>query len=112
MFRQAAFHTLPPERQQSIAATWEETLQATAVLALPEDLAFLRRMLEVGTKVVANRATVADFLELANRYAALWQAERKPDGLDQRLCAFWAAAGRQDAQLYVDSRGWLSTLSI
>jgi hypothetical protein len=67
-------------------------------------------MYEVAVATLAGRARPSDFLELARRYDALWRAERKPEGLDVRVTAFWAAAGREDAKLYVNSRGRLATV--
>jgi len=39
---------------------------------------------------------VVKYQELANAYARLWLAERKPEGLEIVEGKFWSAAGRVD----------------
>lgn len=66
---------------------------------LPEDLSFIRRMLEVGVRVLRGEATASDYLTLSNLYSQLWLKERKPEGLGRIIERFWGAAGREDLHL-------------
>lgn len=51
-------------------------------LTLPEDLDFIRRLLETGVKVLNDDVKASDYTMLSGLYAKLWLKERKPEGLD------------------------------
>ena len=99
IFRDPWFQRLNPEAKKEVRMKWEKTLKAVKNVPLPEDLDFIRRMVETGIKVLDDRAKVSDFLALSNSYAKLWLAERKPEGLERIVERFWGAAGKTDQKL-------------
>lgn len=65
--------------------------EGVAQACLPEDLSFIRRCVEVASKPDAE-LNPSDYIGLANTYAKLWLAERKPQGLVRVLTKFWGSA--------------------
>jgi hypothetical protein len=109
LFRSVHFENLDARRRKAIYEDWNRVLEETRATVLPEDLAFVRSMLEVTVRVYEEKGEVSDYLGLCQRYARLWKAERKIPGLDTVVRRFWAAAGAQDMRLFADSRGFLSS---
>ena len=64
--------------------------------SLPEDLDLIRKLLEVGLKVLNDHVKASDYVMLSKLYSSLWLAERKPEGLDTIVERFWGAAGKED----------------
>jgi len=96
IFRDSWFQRLNPETMKELKTKWEKTLKAVREVPLPEDLDFIRRMVETGINVLDGKAKVSDFLALFNSYSKLWLAERKPEGLERIVERFWGAAGKVD----------------
>lgn len=99
ILRDSWFQRSSPETRKELKIKCEKTLKAVGDVPLPEDLVFMRRMVETGVKVLDNEAKVSDFLALSNSYSKLWLAERKPQGLERIVERFWGAAGRTDQKL-------------
>jgi hypothetical protein len=99
IFRDFWFYRLSPERKEEIKSQWEKTLKETEYAPLPEDLDFIRRMLETGVRIFDNDVKVSDFIVLSNLYSKLWLRERKPEGLATIIQRLWGAAGREDMKL-------------
>lgn len=93
------YQRLSPERKQELKALWKKTLEQVEETNLPEDLDFVRRLLQVSLRVLNAEAKVSDYLMLSGLYARLWLSERKPEGLGTVIERFWGAAGRQDLKL-------------
>jgi len=108
LFRNAQYSSWDEERRSELLRTWREALEEVGSLPLPEELDFSRRLVEAAVRVLEERISVSDYIALSRLYSRLWLAERKPEGLDVVVSRFWAAAGRQDAGLLHDSRGWWS----
>ena len=99
VFRDFWFYRLSPENKEETKSHWEKILKKTEHTHLPEDLDFIRRLLETGVKILNNDAKVSDFIVLSNLYSKLWLGERKPEGLVTILQRLWGAAGREDMKL-------------
>ncbi len=99
ILRDSWFQRSSPETRKELKIKCEKMLKAVGDVPLPEDLVFMRRMVETGVKVLDNEAKVSDFLALSNSYSKLWLAERKPQGLERIVERFWGAAGRTDQKL-------------
>lgn len=99
IFRDAWFYRLSPERRAHLESFWEKSLKEIEGVHLPEDVEFIRRLLEVALKVLRKEAKVSDYLMLSNIYSKLWLKERKPEGLEKIVERFWGAAGKEDMKL-------------
>jgi hexosaminidase len=58
---------------------------------LPEDLHFIRECIHVASRTEVE-VHPSDYIALANTYAKLWLAERKPQGLKRVLTKLWGSA--------------------
>ena len=99
IFRDFWFYRSSADTKEEMKDKWEQTLEQIEGTPLPEDLDFIRRMLQTGIKVLENNAKVSDLLALSNSYSKLWLAERNPEGLERIIKRFWGAAGRTDLKL-------------
>ena len=99
VFRNFWFHRMNDERRESLKAQWSKTLKETEDVRLPNDLDFIRRLIDLGVKVLNGEARVSDYIALSRIYAELWLNERKPEGLGRIIERFWGAAGRTDMDL-------------
>jgi hypothetical protein len=99
ILRDLWFHRSTAETRKDMKAKWEKTLKQMKGALLPDDLDFIRRMIETGIKVFKKKAKASDLLSLSNSYSKLWLAERKPEGLERIVKRFWGAAGRTDMEL-------------
>ncbi|MCD6325821.1 beta-N-acetylhexosaminidase [Candidatus Bathyarchaeota archaeon] len=99
VFRNFWFHRMNDERRESLKAQWSKTLKETEDVRLPNDLDFIRRLIDLGVKVLNGEARVSDYISLSRIYAELWLNERKPEGLERIIERFWGAAGRTDMDL-------------
>lgn len=99
VFKGSIYHRLSSQEKEEIRRGWEEVLREVGGTPLPEDLSFIRQMLEVGVRVLRGEATASDYLTLSNLYSQLWLKERKPEGLGRIVERFWGAAGREDLHL-------------
>ncbi|WPX08924.1 beta-N-acetylhexosaminidase [Anaerocellum danielii] len=86
-------------KKQELKRCFEEALQKSVDVNLPEDLAFIHQAIRVAIKRLENTVAAADLIELGNYYCRLWLSERKKEGLDRIVGRFWAAAGRVDLEL-------------
>lgn len=91
-------YSVEEEKKKKLRATWENILDESNGVNLPEDLNFIRDMITVGLKKIDGTAKVSDFIKLANVYSKLWLAERKPAGLEDILPRFWGMAGVTDTK--------------
>ena len=73
-----------------------EKLLETDKVLLPKDLSFIREAIFTCLKKIEGKATVSDFIRLANLYSELWLAERKAPGLQRILNRFWGSASNID----------------
>jgi len=96
VFRDTQFYRLSPERKEYLETFWEKSLKELEGAYLPEDLEFIRRLLEIAVRVLSNEANVSDYLMLSSTYSKLWLKERKPEGLERIIERFWGAAGKED----------------
>jgi len=96
IFKDAWFHRMSREAKQHLESFWAESLRELESAGLPEDLEFVRRLLETALKVLRNEAKASDYLTLSSMYSRLWLKERKPEGLESVVERFWGAAGKQD----------------
>jgi len=99
VFRNFWFHRMNDERREALKAQWSKTLKETEDVRLPNDLDFIRRLIDLGVKVLNGEARVSDYISLSRIYAELWLNERKPEGLERIIERFWGAAGRTDMDL-------------
>ena len=99
VFRNFWFHRMNDERREALKAQWSKTLKETEDVRLPNDLDFIRRLIDLGVKVLNGEARVSDYIALSRIYAELWLNERKPEGLGRIIERFWGAAGRTDMDL-------------
>ena len=99
VFRNFWFHRMNDERREALKAQWSKTLKETEDVRLPNDLDFIRRLIDLGVKVLNGEARVSDYISLSRIYAELWLNERKPEGLGRIIERFWGAAGRTDMDL-------------
>jgi len=99
IFGDAWFYRLSSERKDYLRSFWERSLKELEGVHLPEDLEFIRRLVEISVKVLSNEAKVSDYLTLSNMYSKLWLKERKPEGLGRITERFWGAAGKEDLGL-------------
>ena len=99
VFRNFWFHRMNDERREALKAQWSKTLKETEGVRLPNDLDFIRRLIDLGVKVLNGEARVSDYISLSRIYAELWLNERKPEGLERIIERFWGAAGRTDMDL-------------
>ena len=97
--RDGLFYRLGTERRDEIKSFWERSLRELKSVNLPEDLEFIRRLLEVGLQVLKGEVKVSDYLMLSALYSKLWLKERKPEGLERIVGRFWGAAGKKDMNL-------------
>ena len=94
-------YSVEEEKKKKLRATWENILDESNGVNLPEDLNFIRDMITVGLKKIDGTAKVSDFIKLANVYSKLWLAERKPAGLENILPRFWGMAGVTDTKNFI-----------
>ncbi len=73
---------------------WEKLWQEASSLSLPEELSFLKEMLEVCLKKLEGKVNPSHYLNLARRYKELWLKERKEEGLERIYARFWYLAGQ------------------
>jgi len=99
VFRDFWFHRMDDERREDLKAKWMKALKEVEDAQLPEDLDFIRRMIDLGVRVLSDEARVSDYIALSRIYAELWLNERKPEGLERIIERFWGAAGRRDMNL-------------
>lgn len=84
------------DEKQKIKNEFERALEETKNIILPDDLEFLRQMIEVTVSLMNGKARSSDFISLSNMYSKLWLKERKPEGLEYLLPRFWGMAGVVD----------------
>lgn len=96
LFADFRYYRMNESDKARIRQVFEEVIQKSSEVSLPEDLGFIRQMVRVCLKRLQGNITTSDLLELANAYSRLWLAERKPEGLEIVEGKFWAAAGRVD----------------
>jgi len=84
------------DEKQKIKDEFERALEETKNIILPDDLEFLRQMIEVTVSLMNGKARSSDFISLSNVYSKLWLKERKPQGLEYLLPRFWGMAGVVD----------------
>jgi hexosaminidase len=84
------------DEKQKIKDEFERALEETKNIILPDDLEFLRQMIEVTVSLMNGKARSSDFISLSNMYSKLWLKERKPEGLEYLLPRFWGMAGVVD----------------
>jgi len=99
VFRDFWFHRMSNENRESLKTQWLKTLKETEDVELPNDLDFIRGLVDLGLKVINSEARVSDYIALSRIYAELWLKERKPEGLERIITRFWGAAGREDMDL-------------
>ena len=99
VFRDFWFHRMSNENRESLKTQWLKTLKETEDVELPNDLDFIRGLVDLGLKVINGEARVSDYIALSRIYAELWLKERKPEGLERIITRFWGAAGREDMDL-------------
>jgi len=99
VFRDFWFHRMDAEKREDLKAKWMKILKEIEEARLPRDLDFIRRLIDLGVKVLSNEARVSDYIALSRMYAELWLNERKPEGLERIVERFWGAAGRKDMDL-------------
>ncbi|RJS92795.1 beta-N-acetylhexosaminidase [Candidatus Bathyarchaeota archaeon] len=99
IFRDFEFHRMSNEERKNLKDKWKKILRETGEVQLPKDLEFIRRLLNLGVKVLSGEAGVSDYIALSKIYAELWLNERKPEGLERIIERFWGAAGREDMNL-------------
>jgi len=99
VFRDFWFHRMDDRRREALKAQWLKTLEEIEDVKLPSDLDFIRRLIDLGVKVLNEEARVSDYIALSRIYAELWLKERKPEGLERIIERFWGAAGREDLDL-------------
>ncbi len=78
---------------QRMKTLWEDALNESKDVPLPRDLEFVRTLLKISLKKIANDVKSSDFTELAKAYSQLWLAERKREGLEKIVAKFWSLAG-------------------
>jgi len=99
IFRDFWFYRMDDERRESLKTQWMKILKEIEGVRLPDDLDFIRRLIDLGVKVLNGEARVSDYIALSRIYAELWLNERKPEGLERIIERFWGAAGRKDLNL-------------
>ncbi|MGC9217863.1 MAG: hypothetical protein ACP5G8_00455 [Athalassotoga sp.] len=101
MLKRVLFGDLYPlykikDEDRKIKDGFERVLDETKDIILPDDLEFVRQMIEVAISVMNNKSRASDFISLFNTYSKLWLKERKPEGLEYLLPRFWGMAGVVD----------------
>ena len=99
IYRDFWFYRLTEKRKEEIRSFWQKILEEVEDACLPEDLDFIRLMLEVGVKILNNEVRASDYIMLSNLYHKLWLRERKTEGLGAVVERFWGASGKQDMKL-------------
>ena len=99
IFKDFWYTKLSAKDKERLKAEWKKMLKSVENIKMPKDLDFIRRLLELGIKVLEGEAKVSDYITLSNIYAGLWLKERKPEGLERIIERFWGAAGRTDMAL-------------
>jgi hexosaminidase len=99
VFRDTVFHKMSPAEREELRERWEAVLREIKDTPLPMDLSLIRRLLEVGVRVLRGEAGASDYIMLSNLYSKLWMEERKPEGLSGIVERFWGSAGRIDLKL-------------
>jgi len=99
LFADLWFHRLSEEKRRDIYSKIKNVLKEAENVNLPDDLNFIRMCLEACLKRLRGEAAASDYIALANIYADLWLAERKPEGLERIISRFWGSAGRIDLKL-------------
>ncbi|MGC9172815.1 beta-N-acetylhexosaminidase [Athalassotoga sp.] len=84
------------DEDRQIKDEFEMVLDQTKDIILPDDLEFLKQMIETAVAVMNNKARSSDFIFLSNIYSKLWLRERKSEGLEYLLPRFWGMAGMID----------------
>ena len=108
LYRRPAYTSLPPDKRIETLADLKRVAGEINKATLPDDLEFIRHLVQVGISIFEGEVQSRDILDLAARYADLWRAERKPEGLDMEIARMWGAAGCYENGLAVDSQGWFS----
>jgi len=106
IFKDSIFNRMSDERKEKLKSLWEEIIKKIDGIILPDDLHFIRILLEIGIRILNKNVKASDFIFLSNLYSMLWLKERKPEGLDRMVSQFWGTAGREDAKLK-ETRAWL-----
>ena len=96
IFRDPSLYGLGSQAREEVRSLWENALKEIKNTSLPEDLDLIRKLLEVGLKVLNDHVKASDYVMLSKLYSSLWLAERKPEGLDTIVERFWGAAGKED----------------
>lgn len=102
VFRDTWFHSLNSQVKEELRSLWEHTLKEVGDTCLPNDLHFIRKLVEVGMSALSNDARDSDYVMLSKLYSNLWLRERKREGLDTIVGRFWAAGGKEDLRLFAD----------
>ncbi|MGC9219586.1 MAG: hypothetical protein ACP5G8_09365 [Athalassotoga sp.] len=89
-------YKIKEDEKTQIRNEFEKILDNTKGVNLPDDLEFIRRMVEVGLSKIIGSAKTTDFITLSNIYSKLWFDERKQEGLENILPRFWGMAGISD----------------
>ena len=84
------------EDVKKIRDEFEKVLDDTKNIDLPDDLKFIKQMIEVALSKMNCKSRSSDFISLSNTYSKLWLKERKPEGLEYLLPRFWGMAGIAD----------------
>jgi hexosaminidase len=87
------FETLEDEELIKLKRMWEDALNASESVSLPEDLNFMREMLNTTLMKISGANISSKFVELSDAYSKLWINERKIQGLERIISRFWAMAG-------------------
>ncbi len=85
-------------KDQKIKYEFKRVLDETKGIILPDDLEFVRQMIETAVALMDNTARSSDFISLFNTYSKLWAKERKMEGLEHLLPRFWGMAGIMDVK--------------
>lgn len=81
---------------------WDSVLRKCENTNLPEDLLFIKNCIKLGLSKIRGKATVSEYIKLAEDYANLWLKERKKEGLDRIIRRFWGAAGSLELERRID----------
>lgn len=81
-------NVMSEEEKRVIRDEWGKILSEIGNVKLPEDLDFIRRMMQVGLRLINGEAKEDDYWGIIEAYARLWLSERKPEGLANVLSRF------------------------
>lgn len=89
-------YKIKSDEEKKIQDEFEKVLDETKNTSLPDDLEFVKRMIEVALLKMKDKSRSSDFISLFNSYSKLWLDERKIEGLEYILPRFWGMAGVVD----------------